>query len=65
MFCTVPAWGYGIRYEHGMFEQRIKDGVQVNKKEPVSASVMANAWALFANDPFPKFVHLLLHTASL
>jgi len=25
----LPAWGYGIRYEHGMFEQRIKDGVQV------------------------------------
>jgi len=26
---NLPAWGYGIRYEHGMFEQRIKDGVQV------------------------------------
>eukprot|EP00284_Hemiselmis_tepida_P013683 CAMPEP_0174937548 /NCGR_PEP_ID=MMETSP1355-20121228/60771_1 /TAXON_ID=464990 /ORGANISM="Hemiselmis tepida, Strain CCMP443" /LENGTH=842 /DNA_ID=CAMNT_0016184403 /DNA_START=3 /DNA_END=2531 /DNA_ORIENTATION=- len=26
---NLPAWGYGIRYEHGMFEQRIKDGIQV------------------------------------
>lgn len=27
---NLPAWGYGIRYEHGMFEQRFKDGNQVN-----------------------------------
>ena len=26
---NLPAWGYGIRYEHGMFEQRFKDGNQV------------------------------------
>jgi hypothetical protein len=26
---SLPAWGYGIRYEHGMFEQRFKDGNQV------------------------------------
>lgn len=26
---NYPAWGYGIRYKYGMFEQRIKDGHQV------------------------------------
>lgn len=25
----VPGWGYGIRYEHGIFRQRIEDGAQV------------------------------------
>ena len=25
----IPAIGYGLRYEHGMFEQRIEDGWQV------------------------------------
>ena len=24
----IPAYGYGIRYENGLFEQRIKDGWQ-------------------------------------
>ena len=25
----LPAWGYGIRYDYGIFKQRIKDGAQV------------------------------------
>ena len=25
----IPAWGYGIRYEYGIFKQVIKDGYQV------------------------------------
>lgn len=26
---NIPAWGYGIRYEYGIFKQTIKDGYQV------------------------------------
>ena len=29
----VPAYGYGIRYQHGLFEQRIEDGWQVERPE--------------------------------
>lgn len=36
----IPAIGYGIRYEHGMFEQRIKDGWQVER---------ADNWLHFVN----------------
>lgn len=25
----IPAWGYGIRYDYGIFKQQIKDGYQV------------------------------------
>ena len=26
---NIPAWGYGIRYDYGIFKQTIKDGYQV------------------------------------
>jgi starch phosphorylase len=26
---NYPAWGYGIRYDYGIFKQLIKDGCQV------------------------------------
>lgn len=29
----IPAYGYGIRYEHGLFEQSFAEGVQVEKPE--------------------------------
>jgi hypothetical protein len=51
IYHAVPAWGYGIRYEHGMFEQRIKDGNQVSlgharvKKVSLSASFQSHAAA--------------------
>ena len=25
----IPAWGYGIRYDYGIFKQKIQDGYQV------------------------------------
>lgn len=25
----VPAWGYGIRYDYGIFKQEIRDGYQI------------------------------------
>lgn len=28
----LAAYGYGIRYEYGIFNQKIKDGWQVNKQ---------------------------------
>ena len=29
----VPAYGYGIRYQHGLFQQEIRDGWQVERPE--------------------------------
>jgi starch phosphorylase len=25
----IPAWGYGIRYDYGIFKQVLKDGYQI------------------------------------
>ena len=41
---NLPAWGYGIRYEHGMFEQRFKDGVQV--EFPDTWLTKGNPWEI-------------------
>ncbi len=30
---AIPAYGYGIRYEHGLFEQHFEDGMQVETAE--------------------------------
>ena len=30
---SIPAYGYGIRYEHGLFEQHFKDGIQIETAE--------------------------------
>lgn len=29
---SMPAYGYGIRYDYGIFEQKIQDGEQVSLK---------------------------------
>jgi len=39
---AIPAYGYGIRYEHGLFEQHFKDGRQIEKAETWLA--LKNAW---------------------
>jgi len=41
---NLPAWGYGIRYEHGMFEQRFKDGNQV--EFPDTWLTKGNPWEI-------------------
>lgn len=38
--CDIPAIGYGIRYEFGIFDQRIKDGAQVE---------VTDSWLHFGN----------------
>jgi starch phosphorylase len=38
----IPAYGYGIRYEHGLFRQLIKDGVQ--HEEPEDWLAFGNPW---------------------
>ena len=40
----LPLWGYGIRYEHGMFEQRFKDGNQV--EYPDTWLTKGNPWEI-------------------
>jgi len=40
----LPVIGYGIRYEYGMFRQRIKDGAQV--EEPEHWLAAGNPWEL-------------------
>jgi len=44
-------WGYGIRYNYGMFEQKIKNGYQVEL--PGAYSLFQSLPALqFSNNPF-------------
>jgi starch phosphorylase len=38
----IPAYGYGIRYEHGLFEQRIRDGWQ--QEIPEEWLARGNPW---------------------
>ena len=38
----LPAFGYGIRYEHGLFRQSFKDGMQ--HEEPETWLLNANPW---------------------
>ncbi len=38
----IPAYGYGIRYEHGLFRQVIKDGAQ--HEEPEDWLAYGNPW---------------------
>lgn len=48
-----PAFGYGIRYEYGIFEQKIKKGNQV--EFPDNWLRYGNSWEL----PRPEFIYLV------
>lgn len=41
---NLPAWGYGIRYQYGMFRQNIKDGFQ--HEQPDYWLMFGNPWEI-------------------
>ncbi|TRZ67536.1 MAG: glycogen/starch/alpha-glucan phosphorylase [Rhodocyclaceae bacterium] len=58
---AIPAIGYGIRYEYGMFEQRIKDGWQVEVADAWLRN--GNPWELPRQRRYPvKFGGHIEHT---
>jgi starch phosphorylase len=44
----VPAYGYGIRYEHGCFMQEIRDGIQ--REQPEDWLRLRNPWEFARGD---------------
>jgi starch phosphorylase len=59
----VPAYGYGIRYDHGLFRQTIRDGWQ--HEQPEDWLIRSNPWEFERSDlvyqiPFGGFVEELL-----
>src|SRR3712207_5343826 len=58
----IPAYGYGIRYEHGLFRQIIRDGCQ--HEQPEDWLIRSNPWEFERSDlvyqvPFGGFVEEL------
>jgi starch phosphorylase len=58
----IPAYGYGIRYEHGLFRQTIRDGWQ--HEQPEDWLIRSNPWEFERSDlvyqvPFGGFVEEL------
>lgn len=45
---NIPAWGYGLRYEYGIFAQKIIDGYQV--ETPDYWLNLGNAWEIERNE---------------
>jgi glycogen phosphorylase len=45
----IPAYGYGIRYENGLFEQRLHDGWQ--QEMPEDWLAFGNPWEFRRNEP--------------
>jgi starch phosphorylase len=48
-----PAWGYGIRYEFGIFQQKIQDGYQIEL--PDNWLRYGNPWEI----PRPELIYLI------
>jgi starch phosphorylase len=44
----IPAWGYGIRYDYGIFKQKIVDGYQVEIPDYWLAN--GNPWEIERQD---------------
>ncbi len=34
----LPAYGYGLRYEYGIFAQRIRDGMQARHRDSTASN---------------------------
>ena len=45
---SLPAYGYGIRYDYGIFQQKIEDGYQV--EEPDNWLRQGNPWEICRNE---------------
>lgn len=59
---NLPAWGYGIRYQYGMFRQNIKDGFQ--HEQPDYWLLFGNPWEierLNVTYPVSYYGHVSLH----
>jgi len=44
----LPAWGYGLRYQYGIFKQKIRDGAQV--EVPDYWLTLGNPWEIPRTD---------------
>jgi glucan phosphorylase len=58
----LPAWGYGIRYQYGMFRQSIKDGFQ--HEQPDYWLLFGNPWEierLNVTYPVSYYGHVSVH----
>jgi len=59
---AIPAYGYGIRYEHGLFEQHFENGVQIERAEVWLAQ--RHAWE-FERPEVSYPIHLGGHVAMI
>jgi starch phosphorylase len=60
----LPAYGYGIRYEYGIFHQRIVDGAQV--EVPDTWLEYGNPWEIArVNDPFTVHFYGQVHLEKM
>jgi starch phosphorylase len=55
----LPAYGYGIRYEYGIFSQKIRDGYQVEGPDPWLR--YGNAWEIER----PEYIYLIRFNGHL